>query len=144
MPIICTAPCPGLVHTGTHQAPPLVAREPLFTLHTDLLTEGNKNYAAQHTFLIKHLFNFISYVFFLSPEKGAHCSLFAAASPLVRSNATEYAGMYIEDMKVGKQPTPSADCCDETVARELWATTATVLTDLGVWEGDNIAAPEAA
>ena len=82
----------------------------------------------------------MSWAAFASSTKGAHSTVFAAASPTVRSNAEEYGGMYLNaDMTIGKLPNPSADCYDEDLAKELWGTTETILTELSVWEGDNLA-----
>lgn len=82
---------------------------------------------------MKQLFTFISWSTFTSPEKGAYCSVFAAAAPTVRAQAGEYEGMYLNaDRTIGKKPTPSEDCYNEDLAKELWETTRTLLTELGV------------
>ena len=97
--------------------------------------EGNLNYAAQHSYLVKQLFTFISWSTFTPPEKGAYCSVFAAAAPVVRKQAEEYEGTYLNaDRTIGKKPTPSEDCYNEDLAKELWETTSTLLTELGIGE----------
>ena len=88
---------------------------------------------------MKYLLTLLMLLVFVSPDKGAYCSLFAATSPVFRKDPATWEAVYIEpNMTVKPQPTPSAESCDESLARELWRTTVELLTELEVWEGDNL------
>lgn len=74
---------------------------------------------------------------FAAPTKGAYSSVFAAAAPIVKAKAAEYGGAYMNgDTTLGKKGVPSEDCWNDELAAELWATTKTLLEELGVWDFD--------
>ncbi|KAI0091332.1 NAD-P-binding protein [Irpex rosettiformis] len=96
-------------------------------------TDGNKNYARQQNAIVSRLYIAVSYLFFRSAEKGSYGSVFAAASPKVREDAKAYRGAYLNpDRKNLKAPNPQV--YDQDLAKELWQTTKTLLTEIGVWQ----------
>jgi hypothetical protein len=69
-------------------------------------------------------------LFFRSPDEGSRTSVVAAASPKVRNKAELYKGAYLEP--VGQLATPSKVAQDAELGRELWTTTETFLTSIGL------------
>ena len=68
------------------------------------------------------------------PTRGAHTSVFAAASPTVRMQAERYRGAYLQPPgRMGKPPHP--DARSALLARELWDTTERLLHEMGVEVG---------
>jgi hypothetical protein len=58
---------------------------------------------------------------FVSPEKGAWTSLFAATATEIKANPAKYKGMYIDGPE--KIKTPSERARDPVLAKMLWETT---------------------
>lgn len=95
--------------------------------------DGNKNYARQQNAIVSRIYIAVSYLFFRSAEKGSYGSVFAAASPQVREEAKAYKGAYLDpDRKNLKAPNPQV--YDQDLANELWQSTETLLTEIGVWQ----------
>lgn len=83
-------------------------------------------------FIMSSLLLLLSYVAFNPPEKSAHVIVFAAAAPAVHERTKEYAGAWIApSTQVG--PVPNKDADSEELAKELWGTTQTILTEVGAW-----------
>ena len=74
-------------------------------------------------------------LFFSSPAKGAYSTVFAAASPVVRTHWEKYKGAYLipdtaQGGRIATPPDPRADSME--LAEELWATTEGIVADLGL------------
>jgi NAD(P)-dependent dehydrogenase (short-subunit alcohol dehydrogenase family) len=67
---------------------------------------------------------------FVGPDKGCYTSVIAAASPDVREKAEAYKGAYLAP--VGKLTTPSKIARNINLGHELWQTTETFLTRIGL------------
>jgi len=66
----------------------------------------------------------------VSVSKGAHTSVFAAASPEVRAHPETFKGAYLQPVaKLGK---PSDDAKNPELAKELWETTEKILQEIGL------------
>lgn len=66
-------------------------------------------------------------------EKGAYPSLFAAGARVVREQEDTYRGAFIlPPGKLGEPPNKDID--NQELAKELWATTETLLTEIGAWK----------
>lgn len=70
----------------------------------------------------------MKYLVCLTPEQGAYTSLFAATSPVVKEQKTQYAGAYL--VPFGTITKPSAECEDPQAARDCWETTEKVVEQL--------------
>ncbi|KAI0339168.1 NAD-P-binding protein [Trametopsis cervina] len=96
-------------------------------------TDGNINFAKQHNAIFSRIFILFSYLFFRSAVKGSYGSVFAAASPTVRENADAYRGAYLDPDRRNLRA-PNEDVYKEDLADELWKSTQTILSEIGVWE----------
>jgi len=97
------------------------------------LTPGTRSWLRDWSFFSRHLMTFVAYVAFGRPEKASYSAVFAAASATVHEHPEEYRGAYIAtSTKIGK--VPSADADSEELAKELWTTTETLLTEIGAWK----------
>ena len=95
--------------------------------------DGSKNYARQQNAILSHIYIAASYLFFRSAEKGSYGSVFAAASLKVREEAKAYKGAYLDpDRKNLEAPNPQV--YDQDLANELWQSTETLLSEIGVWQ----------
>ena len=119
-----------MVYTQVRATPlPFIKRVPTYICSID----GNKNYARQQNAILSHIYITVSYLFFRSAEKGSYGSVFAAASPKVREEADAYKGAYLDpDRKNLKAPNPQV--YDQDLANELWQSTETLLSEIGVWQ----------
>ncbi|KIO32210.1 hypothetical protein M407DRAFT_66909 [Tulasnella calospora MUT 4182] len=70
----------------------------------------------------------MKYIVCLTPEQGAHTSLFAATSPMVKEQKDLYAGAYL--VPFGTITKPSAECEDLQAAKDCWETTDKVVKQL--------------
>ena len=70
------------------------------------------------------------YPFFTPSDVGAYTSAFAAASPDVVQNPDKFKGAYLVPVGVVSKPKVTANT--EELAKELWATIETFLTDKGI------------
>jgi hypothetical protein len=60
------------------------------------------------------------WLYSMPPDRGAYTSVFAAASPVVRTNAVEYKGAFVVPFgKIGK---PHANAQNPQFAKDLWET----------------------
>ena len=82
--------------------------------------------------LMSALLLLLAYLAFSPPAKSAHVVVFAAAAPAVAARREEYAGAFLApSTKIARVPNRDAE--SEELARELWATTEGILTEIGVW-----------
>lgn len=65
-----------------------------------------------------------------SPDEGSWTSLFAAASPLIRTEPGKYKGSYL--VPVGQVSKGSKQSQNPELAKELWASTEAFLRDINV------------
>ncbi|PCH41725.1 NAD(P)-binding protein [Wolfiporia cocos MD-104 SS10] len=93
-------------------------------------TEGVQAYAHSVGPILSPIYTFIANTFFTSPSKGAYSTAFAAAAPIVRTQAEEYRGAYI--VPPGKIGKASRRVEDRELAKELWDTTERTLADIGL------------
>lgn len=77
-------------------------------------------------FILPHIAPFL----FTSAEEGSYTSVLAAASPIVRAEPEKYKGCYL--VPVGKIPSPPKASKDLELAKELWATTESILAEQGI------------
>jgi hypothetical protein len=80
--------------------------------------------------IIKHVGALIMKIFFKDPDEGAYTSVFAAASPDIKERPDAYKGAYLEP--VGKFFTLGKTVRNPTLGPELWTTTETFLTKIGL------------
>jgi len=81
-------------------------------------------------FFIKPIGALVLKLFFKNTKKGAHTSVIAAASAKIRENAEMYKGAYLEP--VGTLAVPSKVAQNAELGQELWTTTETFLTSIGL------------
>ncbi|KDR78574.1 hypothetical protein GALMADRAFT_277971 [Galerina marginata CBS 339.88] len=93
-------------------------------------TDGASGFIASVPYIGKLFLAIAGPLFFSSWSKGAHNSVFAAASMEVRTNRDMYRGAYLTP--VGRVARPSKSALDERLASELCDTTEQVLKDLGI------------
>lgn len=88
-------------------------------------------------FFLSTLLSILSYLTFNSPGKAAHVVVFAAAATVVHERAKDYSGAFlVPSTKISSVPQKDAD--SEELAKELWATTETLLTEIGAWSSGRI------
>ncbi|KAF8168875.1 hypothetical protein BJ912DRAFT_195653 [Pholiota molesta] len=103
--ITCLVVHPGPVNTFAHRLPVRVLLEPLVNL------------------------------FFLSPDRGAYTSAFAAAAPAVKRDVETYQGAYL--VPQGRVGRAGKNARDEGLQEEIWDATVRIL---GEWEAEAAAA----
>lgn len=79
---------------------------------------------------ISWLVEILIYPFFVHPDVGGYTSAFAAASSDVIQQPEKYKGAYL--VPVGTIQKPSEAGSSEELAKELWTTIETFLTDRGI------------
>ena len=94
-------------------------------------TEGFRKDPTVKTPLIGPMWAAVLALFFATPSRGAHSTVFAAASPVVRANRTLYKGAYVapDELHGGRiSKPPNAKANDAGLAEELWLTTERVVS----------------
>ncbi|KAI9059034.1 NAD-P-binding protein, partial [Trametes sanguinea] len=93
-------------------------------------TEGVQAYANSVGPILAPLYRTIANLAFVTPTKGAHGPVFAAASPVPRAQRDAYRGAYLKPPGRLARSNPVAE--REDLRRELWETTDGFLGSLGL------------
>lgn len=94
----------------------MIGGELIHQLHPDTVLEVYRNQIPY----IGRVVEFVARHFGLSPNEGAHNTLFAATSPIVRGRGHDYGGAYVEP--IGRIVRPKAGGDNPLSARQMWET----------------------